>query len=326
MCIGYQLKGQRGLKGELFQKSHVSVGTEVGKENLKLEEASTVDSYTLLAVPNAMDSGAVDIFYLPAEKRVCTVPSDKSINTGMLMAVDLFFSVNGDLYLVSGYEDGRAMVHIRRGPVLSQDLDSGPGANPAWTWERLYTYRAHSQPVLSLDVPLISPNTYFFTSSADSTIAKHPIPEAPRNVLGGTLKAESSSSLKSVNTKHAGQQDLRVRSDGKIYATAGWDSRIRVYSCKTMKELAVLKWHKEGCYAVAFADVNSDTQQSQTVPVLSTVKEEGDSGEEGCKDIATAEGIGSLAAVQQQRNRKAQDTHWIAGGSKDGKISIWDIY
>jgi hypothetical protein len=46
-----------------------------------------------------------------------------------------------------------------------------------------------------------------------------------------------------------------VRSDGRILATGGWDTRIRIYSAKTLKEVAVLKWHKEGVYAVDFAKV-----------------------------------------------------------------------
>ena len=33
---------------------------------------------------------------------------------------------------------------------------------------------------------------------------------------------------------------------------------------------------------------------------------------------------GSL--VQRRRDEKAQSTHWLAAGSKDGKISLWNIY
>lgn len=60
---------------------------------------------------------------------------------------------------------------------------------------------------------------------------------------------------KTIDTKHAGQQSLRVRSDGRLIVTAGWDARIRIYSSKTLKEVAVLKWHKEGVYAVAFGQI-----------------------------------------------------------------------
>jgi WD40 repeat protein len=51
------------------------------------------------------------------------------------------------------------------------------------------------------------------------------------------------------HTGHSGQQSLRVRSDGRLLVTGGWDWRIRIYSSKTLKEVAVLKWHKQGVYA-----------------------------------------------------------------------------
>jgi hypothetical protein len=34
----------------------------------------------------------------------------------------------------------------------------------------------------------------------------------------------------------------------------------------------------------------------------------------------------ALDAIKDQRNARAQNTHWLAGGGKDGKISLWDIY
>lgn len=90
-----------------------------------------------------------------------------------------------------------------------------------------------------------------------------------------------------------------MRSDGKIFATAGWDTRIRVYSAKTMKELAVLKWHREGCYAVAFGEVLS---------------QEG-SGEDGV-----------MVTAEERRRERVKTVHWVAGGAKDGKVSLWEIY
>jgi WD40 repeat protein len=63
------------------------------------------------------------------------------------------------------------------------------------------------------------------------------------------------SPYKIVDSKHAGQQSLRVRSDGRLLVTGGWDARIRIYSTTTLKEVAVLKRHKEGVYAVAFNDI-----------------------------------------------------------------------
>lgn len=63
----------------------------------------------------------------------------------------------------------------------------------------------------------------------------------------------------------------------------------------------MLKWHKEGCYAVAFADV---------------VEEKAGEGTEVVKKMG----------VKEERLWKAKTAHWIAVGSKDGKVSLWDIY
>lgn len=109
---------------------------------------------------------------------------------------------------------------------------------------------------------------------------------------------------KTVDTKHAGQQSLRVRSDGRLIITGGWDTRIRIYSTRTLKEVAVLKWHKEGVYAVAFAE------------------------------ILTAEDVATQDAVQdrrvqgrgQEREDETRRKHWVAAGAKDGKVSLWEVF
>jgi WD40 repeat protein len=116
---------------------------------------------------------------------------------------------------------------------------------------------------------------------------------------------------KTFNTKHAGQQSLRVRSDGRILATGGWDSRIRIYSSKTLREVAVLKWHKEGVYAVDFAqvlepgDLSTEDQQGQQVMALTNK---------------------SLGNLQRQREQQMQLKHWIVAGAKDGKVSLWEVF
>jgi WD40 repeat protein len=116
---------------------------------------------------------------------------------------------------------------------------------------------------------------------------------------------------KTTNTKHSGQQSLRVRSDGRIFATGGWDSRIRIYSSKTLKEVATLKWHKEGVYAVDFAEV--------LVPEDLKEAEE----RNGEEQAVAQTGLGKL---QRQREEQMQLKHWIVAGAKDGKVSLWEIF
>lgn len=118
------------------------------------------------------------------------------------------------------------------------------------------------------------------------------------------------------NTKHAGQQSLSVRSDGRLLATGGWDSRVRIYSCKTLKEVAVLKWHKEGVYAVAFGEV-LDAQSMQS-------SADGERQQEQTGEVVKRES--GLSRVQRQREEKMQVKHWVAAGAKDGKVSLWEVF
>ena len=219
------------------------------------------------------------------------------------MALSLFY-LDDNLHLIAAYENGAAA-------VLRANLAAGE-------WVTLYKHQAHSQPILSFD---ISPcRTYFITSSADAVVAKHPIPRKPSD--GAEDLDPISCPLKTTNTKHAGQQCLRIRSDGKIFATAGWDSKVRVYSAKSLNEVAVLKWHQTGCFSVAFAtlDMPSTTNQKQAV-------EQPPETPRGTSAVVkTQSGAPAYYDVKLRRIQHAKDAHWIAAGSKDGKVSLWDIY
>ncbi|KAF4982064.1 hypothetical protein FZEAL_2251 [Fusarium zealandicum] len=302
-------------------------------------------SEILIAVPNTLASDAIDIYSLPSQRRIHTLKAKDK--TGMAMCLALLH--HGDaLTLIAAFENGYATV---------QRLE------PDSQWTTTYHSQAHSQPVLSLSVY----DDFFITSSADSIVAKHPIPtdlffplrdpeppestarvveitdedeqEAVRSSLSAALNSSSSQGasagprrgvawkdpLKTINTKHSGQQSLAIRSDGRIFATAGWDSKVRVYSAKTMKELAVLKWHQVGCYAVAFANIAaSDQAQEEGHPST----QDSETAESHGHIISKRTGplIGTTLSVKDQRIATARKTHWVAAGAKDGKISLWDIY
>ncbi|KIY03895.1 uncharacterized protein Z520_00586 [Fonsecaea multimorphosa CBS 102226] len=282
------------------------------------QPASEEAAPQLIASPNGLDSGGIDIFQLPSERRVSQIRSDKDSPTGMVMAVCLFHQTTDTasrLVLVSGYEDGRITVHSHAGDL------SNP--NSSERWQKITSCKAHTQPILSL--AMLPSKTHFLTSSADSLISKFCLPSLS-NVESKDLESE-----KSLNTKHSGQQGLSVRSDGKIFATAGWDGRVRVYSCKTMKELAVLKWHKVGCYSTAFAIIDPivtlDADVTEDVPPSSSASPGGNavlSSNTATKDLTQPRN--ALDMIKQQREEKARRTHWLGAGGKDGKISLWDIY
>ncbi|OLN81206.1 ASTRA-associated protein 1 [Colletotrichum chlorophyti] len=256
----------------------------------------------LLAVPNTLASESVDIYELPSRKRLHTFKNTDKY--GMVMTLALLYvdvvsppvsSPNSILTLIAAYENGLATV---------MQFASG-------SWNVVYSAQVHKQPILSLDV--CAEQGYFLTSGADAVLAKHPIPGANS---AATDKVHVAQPLKISNTKHSGQQSLRIRDDGRIFATAGWDSTVRVYSSKTLKEVATLKWHQVGCYAVALANIGaiSRTWDSQTVTP--------DSDQPG-RDLISRTG---QLSVKDRRIHQAQTAHWLAAGSKDGKISLWDIF
>lgn len=200
------------------------------------------------------------------------------------------------------------------------------------SWRVRYFAKPHSQPILSLAV---APNkNYYLTSGADAIIAQHIIPCSRPNLTDTMVleNLEKEKLTKTISTKHSGQQGLQIRNDGKIFATAGWDGRVRVYKCNTMREIAVLKWHHEGCHTVAFTDIYSssdkennpmDYKKDKSVPVhtssdMNLVKQ----------DLTENQIIKAESALSSREKRiwKAHSTHWIAVGSKDGKVSLWEIY
>ncbi|KAK0625590.1 ASTRA-associated protein 1, partial [Lasiodiplodia hormozganensis] len=124
----------------------------------------------LIAVPGMKD-GEVDVFQLPTEHRMSTVPNIGQ-KTGMTMSVSLMHSRPSPssgpvLHCIAGYESGATAVH-----VLSSATN---------TWSHIYTSQPHSQPLLSLSPtpPSSSSDLTFYTSGADDLIAKHTLSAPP---------------------------------------------------------------------------------------------------------------------------------------------------
>ncbi|KAF2813097.1 WD40 repeat-like protein [Mytilinidion resinicola] len=266
--------------------------TDPSKDQSVAGQGDTKDSTTgsiLVAVPGT-DDKKVDIFQLPSEQRIHTVPRVISSDTGMIMALKLIRYPSNHLLVLVGYESGHTAIHQLE--TLSHDTPPANWSTIFPTWHLVYLSQPHSQPVLSLDA---TPDaSTYFTSSADAIIAAHRIPnpeilqkeqEKPppfptASQSSATPHSSSTPALpqsstkvqdahKVSRTKHAGQQSLRVRSDGRIFATAGWDGRVRVYSAKSLKEVAVLKWHREGVFGVAFAQTFNQLLSSAVTPVIS---------------------------------------------------------
>jgi len=249
----------------------------------------------LVATPAATE-GVTIVHELPTEKPMHIVPPAQTQKTGMVMALRILF-LNEALHVIVGYESGLTSVQKLK-------------PNTENMWELVSFCTPHTQPILSLD--FISDAGLYFTSGADAIVAMASLSPTKNNIP-----------LRTNATKHSGQQGLTVRSDGRIFATAGWDGRMRVYSTKSLEELAILKWHKEGCYAVAFADMTADNEPQDLW--LLAQHGTGKDDEKGW-NIGDALRGKQVNTVRQQRESKTRDTRWLAAGSKDGKVSLWNVF
>jgi WD40 repeat protein len=54
-----------------------------------------------------------------------------------------------------------------------------------------------------------------------------------------------------------GFSTVRIRSDQRILATAGWDHRVRIFHTRKLQPLAILKYHTESVFGLDFSPDNS---------------------------------------------------------------------
>lgn len=275
------------------------------------------------------------------------------------MALSMFYyPVSRNLTVIIGYESGHTTVSQLIGgewkilyfakchdqPVLGLDIDPGSkdwyltssadaiiGKHPIPNYCTPASEQNPRRTVEDFAVSTAQPNAAQTTSTSTqkpsllsialaSSNSKSYSPTTPSPQIPPQEILIQTNPLKINQTKHSGQQSLRIRSDGKIFATAGWDSKIRVYSTKNLKEVAVLKWHGVGCFAVDFADVNIGSE-------VDNMNQEKLEEAEGGKEMVHMSKSRDLARyIKFERLRKVMVTHWVAAGSKDGKVSLWDIY
>ncbi|KAF7925636.1 uncharacterized protein EAE98_006861 [Botrytis deweyae] len=306
----------------LYTDIKVKEAGEKGKDEeaeAEIEKDERSEDQLLIAVPNTLTSESIDIFHIPTLHRLHNIPSPGPEKPGMIMCLSLFFHpITKCLTVLSGYEDGSVSVFSFTSPISppSSFPSAVPSSQPT-KWNTIYHSKSHIQPVLSLSLDPSPDRKFFLTSGADDRIIKYLIPTttnpfspSPSTSNSKSIISSAKEEPKMLKTAHAGQQSIETRNDGKIAVTGGWDGRARVYGVAKMRELAVLKWHKDGCFAVAVADVL-----------------EGGKMERG-GDGKGKELVGRLGQldVKGERLRKARETHWVAVGGKDGKVSLWDVY
>ncbi|KAJ8380215.1 hypothetical protein SKAU_G00009930 [Synaphobranchus kaupii] len=169
----------------------------------------------------------VKIMDISSKTPVCSLVPD--VKHGMLMCIKLWQPDSGvGPVLLAGYEDG----WLSLWDVSQRTPLSGLAAHP--------------QPLMCLD----------FDPAGQRGVSG----SSERAVTSWTLDGQQSLQLQdSVQVVNPGFSQLRIRQDRKILVSAGWDHRVRLFSWKRLKPLAVLQHHADVALSVAFSD-HQDTR------------------------------------------------------------------
>lgn len=175
-----------------------------------------------LVVPQ--ENGTVDILEIRTDLKTFElkkhlVPEKECL--GSIMALEKVF-INGNFYLLAGYETG---------DVILWNFNTGEIVKSAKLQDQLTS--------ISFD-PFTCRGV---CAGASNTLQ---IFHIDKNSFEIKIKCEIAQTNEGCNV-------VKFRIDGKLLVSGGWDGRVRLYSCRTLRTLAVLTEHKGAITDVQFS-------------------------------------------------------------------------
>ncbi|KAF9425284.1 Guanine nucleotide binding protein (G protein), beta polypeptide 1-like [Entomortierella beljakovae] len=294
-----------------------------------------------IAVPSPTTPKFIDIYDVSKPERTfasvgaeATTPQGDEKKWGSVMAIQMFQAADLSnlapedspniklLHMVVGYEDGS--VSLYRESLVSPSTQN---QKQKQKMEIVWTLKCHREPALDISSDL----RFAVSCGSDNVLVKYNLFTSLQGV-----PEISKTALKS-----NGIADVKIRSDNKIIGLAGWDGRIRIFSTKTLKPLAVLNHHREGLYCLSFArlpmldleksksakgtlvnhaeivnDDNKDTSSHEEVTGKaeeSNDKEASGESSEGSSGYDSDEEDSDFEYMIENR-RKCSTRHWISAG------------
>jgi len=186
------------------------------------------ESTSLIAFPKE-DPHCIEIWDIRENKAVHHLKCDSNDSKlGMCMSLKIFQpKKTSDIIVASSYENGSIYFsNLKTGTIMMSS-------------------KLHSQPALCFDID--DEGAQGVSGSAGTNIV----------IFSLDYEKESCSIAKEFTVNHEGIATSKIRQDQKIFATGGWDHRIRIYNWKKLKPLAILKGHTEGVFCLDFSPLSN---------------------------------------------------------------------